>query len=259
MLTEFEKRVLGNLLFLGVIFLGCRVTGGVFALVISLMAAIAAISGRLWLVITCFVFVPMLTAFSTALASGAWLGVSARIGQIILLFAMLLVPGMQARTILIDSLSKKFAMTGWRLGWAIGPKQIVAAMTKMQENVAACAPLPSQYAAIEALSDNTDIAYIRETFEARRDLIYTEVNKCEKLSALKPAATFYIFVNIEKTGLKSIDFAIRLLESEHVAVVPGVAYGKAYDNFIRIAFTHDLPILQEACVRIRRFVEGGCK
>lgn len=173
--------------------------------------------------------------------------------------SVLTVPGMRERTILIDSLSKKFAMTGWRLGWAIGPKQIVAAMTKMQENVAACAPLPSQYAAIEALSDNTDIAYIRETFEARRDLIYTEVNKCEKLSALKPAATFYIFVNIEKTCLKSIDFAIRLLESEHVAVVPGIAYGKAYDNFIRIAFTHDLPILREACVRIRRFVAGGCK
>lgn len=173
--------------------------------------------------------------------------------------SVLNVPGMQERTILIDSLSKKFAMTGWRLGWAIGPKQVVAAMTKMQENVAACAPLPSQYAAIEALSDNTDIAYIRETFEARRDLIYTEVNKCEKLSALKPAATFYIFVNIEKTRLKSIDFAIRLLESEHVAVVPGVAYGKAYDNFIRIAFTHDLPILQEASARIRRFVAGGCK
>lgn len=173
--------------------------------------------------------------------------------------SVLNVPGMRERTILVDSLSKKFAMTGWRLGWAIGPKEVVAAMTKMQENVAACAPLPSQYAAIEALSDNTDIAYIRETFEARRDLIYAEVNKCEKLSALKPGATFYIFVNIEKTGLKSIDFAIRLLEFEHVAVVPGVAYGKAYDNFIRIAFTHDLPILQEASVRIRRFVAGGCK
>lgn len=170
--------------------------------------------------------------------------------------SVLNVPGMRERTILIDSLSKKFAMTGWRLGWAIGPKQVVAAMTKMQENVAACAPLPSQYAAIEALSDNTDIAYIRKTFEARRDLIYTEVNKCEKLSALKPAATFYIFVNIEKTGLKSIDFAIRLLESEHVAVVPGVAYGKAYDNFIRIAFTHDVKVLSEACKRIGHFVSS---
>lgn len=170
--------------------------------------------------------------------------------------SVLNVPGMRERTILIDSLSKKFAMTGWRLGWAIGPREIVAAMTKMQENVAACAPLPSQYAAIEALSDNADISYIRETFEARRDLIYTEVNKCEKLSALKPAATFYIFVNIEKTGLKSIDFAICLLESEHVAVVPGVAYGKAYDNFIRIAFTHDVKVLAEACKRIEHFVSS---
>lgn len=168
-------------------------------------------------------------------------------------------PGMRERTILIDSLSKKYAMTGWRLGWAIGPKVIVAAMTKMQENVAACAALPSQYGAIEALKDDTDIHYICDTFVKRRDLVYGEINACEMLSALKPSATFYIFVNIEKTGLKSVDFAIRLLEEEHVAVVPGVAYGKAYDSYVRIAFTHDLPILAEACKRIRRFVEGGCK
>ena len=169
--------------------------------------------------------------------------------------SVLNVSGMRERTILIDSLSKKYAMTGWRLGWAIGPKDIIAAMTKMQENVAACAPLPSQYATIEALSSATDIAYIRNAFEKRRDLIYREINSCNKLSALKPSATFYIFVNISQTGLRSLDFAIRLLESEHVAVVPGIAYGKSYDNFIRIAFTHDLTVLSDACRRIRRFVD----
>lgn len=168
--------------------------------------------------------------------------------------SVLEVEGMRDRTILIDSLSKKFAMTGWRLGWAIGPKTVIAAMTKMQENVAACAALPSQYAAIEALSDRTDVSYIRDAFVGRRDLIYRQINACEKLSARKPLATFYIFVNIEKTGFKSLDFAIRLLESEHVAVVPGLAYGKSYDNFIRIAFTHDIKVLKEACVRIQRFV-----
>lgn len=165
-------------------------------------------------------------------------------------------PGMKDRTVLIDSLSKKYAMTGWRLGWAIAPAEIVAAMTKMQENVAACAPLPSQYAAIEALSESTDISYIRDVFQKRRDLLFEEINKCRNLSALKPAATFYIFVNISATGLKSLDFAIRLLESEHVAVVPGIAYGKQYDDFVRIAFTHDLPVLAEACSRIRRFAGG---
>jgi len=164
-------------------------------------------------------------------------------------------PGMRERTILVDSLSKKYAMTGWRLGWAIGPKELVAAMTKMQENVAACAALPSQHGAIEALKDNTDIHYIRDTFVKRRDLVYGEINACPKLSALKPSATFYIFVNIEKTGLKSVDFAMKLLDAEHVAVVPGIAYGKAYDNYIRIAFTHDVKVLSEACARIRRFVE----
>ena len=163
---------------------------------------------------------------------------------------------MRERTILIDSLSKKYAMTGWRLGWAIGPREIIAAMTKMQENVAACAALPSQYGAIEALSERTDIHYIRETFVHRRDLVYQEINACDKLSALKPMATFYIFVNIKKTGLKSLDFALKLLESEHVAVVPGVTYGKSYDDFIRIAFTHDVKVLAEACKRIKHFVSS---
>ena len=165
-------------------------------------------------------------------------------------------PGMFERTLLIDSLSKKYTMTGWRLGWAIGPESFIAAMTKMQENVAACAALPSQYGAIEALKDETDIAYIRNTFVKRRDLIYKAINECPKLFALKPAATFYIFVNITETGLASLDFALKLLESQHVAVVPGVAYGKSYDNFIRIAFTHDISVLEEACARIRKFVEN---
>lgn len=165
-------------------------------------------------------------------------------------------PDMPERTILVDSLSKKYAMTGWRLGWAVGPKMVIAAMTKMQENVAACAPLPSQYGAIEALKVDTNVTYIRKTFEDRRDLIYREINACPKLSALKPAATFYIFVNIRGTGLKSRDFALRLLESQHVAVVPGVAYGEFYDDYVRIAFTHDVSVLSEACARIRRFVEA---
>ena len=170
--------------------------------------------------------------------------------------SILEIAGMQERTILIDSLSKHFAMTGWRLGWAIGPAEMIAAMTKMQENVAACAPLPSQYAVIEAFSNRTDESYIRETFKERRDLIVREINACPELSAPTPKATFYIFVNISKTGLKSLDFALKLLESQHVAVVPGVAYGKSYDDYIRIAFTHDVKVLEEACLRIRRFVEG---
>lgn len=165
-------------------------------------------------------------------------------------------PGMMERTVLIDSLSKHFAMTGWRLGWAIGPAEVVSAMTKMQENVAACAALPSQYGAIEAFSSRTDESYIRETFVARRDLVTREINACPKLSALTPKATFYIFVNISLTGMSSIDFALRLLESQHVAVVPGRAYGGAYDDYVRIAFTHDVSVLLEACKRIRKFVES---
>lgn len=160
------------------------------------------------------------------------------------------------RIVLIDSLSKKYAMTGWRLGWAIGPKELISAMTKMQENVAACAPLPSQYAAIEALHNNEGSNYIRGIFEQRRDIVYKAINNSPNLSALKPSATFYIFVNIKKTGLKSQEFALRLLEKFHVAVVPGIAYGAAYDDYIRIAFTHEVNILAEACNRISKFVES---
>ena len=163
-------------------------------------------------------------------------------------------PNMKERTILIDSLSKKYAMTGWRLGWAIGPEAVIAAMTRMQENVAACASLPSQYGAIEALEEKTEIAYIHRTFAERRNLIYREINACPRLWASKPEATFYIFVNIKETGLKSLDFALKLLDDQHVAVVPGITYGKAYDDYIRIAFTHDADVLLEACRRIHRFM-----
>jgi aminotransferase len=170
--------------------------------------------------------------------------------------SLLCFPGMMERAVLIDSCSKRFSMTGWRVGFAIGPKEVIASMTKMQENVAACAPLPSQYAALEAYSERTNRSYILETFQRRRDTLFTGLSVCPNISCRKPEATFYAFVDISRTGYTSEAFAYELLQEEHVAVVPGKAYGSNYDGFIRIAFTVDEEVLKEACIRIRRFLES---
>ena len=165
------------------------------------------------------------------------------------------IDGMRSNTILIDSISKRFSMTGYRVGYAVGPKEIIAAMTKMQENVAACAPLPSQYAALAAYEANFDNSFILDEFEKRRNYIYEAINNIEGLHANKPAATFYLMVNIESSGLDSISFAEKLLESVHVAVAPGITYGKSYDQFVRIAFTLEIDVLKEAVERITKFMK----
>ena len=165
-------------------------------------------------------------------------------------------PEMKERTVVIDSISKRFAMTGYRLGYAIGPETIIANMTKMQENVAACAPLPSQYAAIAALEQCAKSTEIVDEFQTRRDYLYEAINSIDGLSCIKPAATFYLFVNIEKSGMDSIEFANRLLEEVQVAVVPGVTYGDNYNNYVRIAYTVKVDILKKAVERINRFMKG---
>ena len=169
--------------------------------------------------------------------------------------SLLLRPGMTERTVLIDSCSKRFAMTGWRVGFAVGPEAVIASMTKMQENVAACAPLPSQYAAIKAYSGDVDYDYIRQEYQHRRDIVADAVAATPRLSCVRPQATFYCFVDISETGMDSENFAYALLEREHVAVVPGIAYGEAYRHYVRIAFTLRRELLTEAMARIRRFCE----
>lgn len=165
-------------------------------------------------------------------------------------------PGMAERTVIINGMSKRFAMTGWRLGWAIAPADLIAQMTKMQENIVACAPLPAQYAGIEALRDDSGSSAIRDEFRTRRDVIYNGINQIPKLKCLPIPATFYAIVDVSQTGLTGKEFAFKLLETEKVAVVHGSAYGgNNYDNFIRIAFTMKEERLKEALRRIRKFVE----
>lgn len=164
--------------------------------------------------------------------------------------------GMVERTILIDSISKRFSMTGYRIGYAIGPEEFVASMVKMQENVCACAPLPSQYAAIEAYNNCLEQDNILSIFEKRRNVLVDGLNRIEGIHCNKPAGTFYLFVNISATGMDCIEFSYKLLEEAKIAVVPALAYGDAYKDYIRIAFTLKEERLLEAVDRFRKFVEG---
>lgn len=165
------------------------------------------------------------------------------------------IDGMRERTILINSLSKEFCMTGYRIGYVLAPEEVIAAMTKLQENVCACAPLPSQYAAIKALSGEEDYSKnMVDIFTKRRNILFDGLSKIEKFNVKAPEATFYMMVDISQTGMNSIDFCYALLRGAHVAVVPGVTYGQCCDNYIRIAFTLDEEKIKEGVRRITEFI-----
>ena len=166
------------------------------------------------------------------------------------------IDGMRERTILINSLSKEFCMTGWRIGYVLAPEVVIATMTKLQENVCACAPLPSQYAAIEALSGREDYSsHMLEIFRTRRDILVQGIRGIPGLSCHIPEATFYLMVDISATGMTSEAFAIDLLKTVHVALVPGIAYGRSCDKYVRIAFTIGEDKIQEGICRIRKYME----
>ena len=167
------------------------------------------------------------------------------------------IDGMRERTVLVNSLSKEFCMTGWRIGYVLAPKELIGVMTKLQENVCACAPLPSQYAAIEALSGKEDYSKdMVDIFTSRRNILYSGLSKIPGLYCNKPEATFYMMVDVSATGLSSYDFCCKLLETVHVACVPGIAYGNSCDRYIRIAFTLDENKIKEGVARIAKFMEG---
>lgn len=166
--------------------------------------------------------------------------------------------GMKDNTVIVNSLSKEFCMTGYRVGYVAGPEDIVSAITKLQENVAACAPLPSQYAAIAALGSDEDYSKdMVQIFTSRRNTLCATLEEAEGIRVLKPDATFYAMVDIRGLGYSSsVKFAYDLLEKAHVAVVPGVAYGKICEGFIRIAFTLDESKILEGAKRIVEFAKS---
>ena len=164
-------------------------------------------------------------------------------------------PGMRERTAVVNGFSKRYAMTGWRVGWTLAPASMIRVMTQMTENIVACAPLPSQYAAIEALSDRTDESYIRREFEKRRNCVLEELRTIPEITSTGIPATFYAFLDVSRTGMSGEEFALELLKAKQVALIHGSAYGgAAYRNFIRIAFTMECSELRKAFARIREFL-----
>lgn len=164
--------------------------------------------------------------------------------------------GMKEYAVIINSCSKKYAMTGWRLGYAAAPAKLIENMAKFQENIAACAALPSQYAAIEAFKgDDSETERMRKGFEKRRNILIGNINKIDKLSCKYSKGTFYALVNIKKTGMGSEEFAYKLLERKQVAVVPGITYGQCCEGYIRLAYTMDEDKIIQGVNRIKEFVD----
>ncbi|HOM11530.1 MAG TPA: aminotransferase class I/II-fold pyridoxal phosphate-dependent enzyme, partial [Spirochaetota bacterium] len=166
------------------------------------------------------------------------------------------IPGMAERTIYLNGFSKAYAMTGWRLGYACGPEPIISAMNKIHQYTALCAPSIAQYAALEALQrGQRDVASMRSQYLKRRNFITARLNEMG-LPCLPPKGAFYAFPDISSTGLSSQEFALKLLKSHKVAVVPGTAFGSSYDNHIRCAYATSMEQLKEAMDRMEDFVKG---
>ncbi|SCP98879.1 aminotransferase class I/II-fold pyridoxal phosphate-dependent enzyme [Anaerobium acetethylicum] len=164
-------------------------------------------------------------------------------------------PGMKERTILINGFSKAYAMTGWRLGYAVGPKEIIEQMIKIHQFAIMCAPTTSQYAAVEALKNgDEDVAAMREAYDQRRRFLVNAFKEM-KLECFEPFGAFYVFPCIREFGMTSDEFATRLLKEEKVAVVPGTAFGSCGEGFLRISYAYSLENLKLALERINRFVE----
>ncbi len=164
-------------------------------------------------------------------------------------------PGMKERTVLINGFSKSYAMTGWRLGYAAAPKDILKQMLKIHQFAIMCAPTTSQYAAISALKNgDEDVQNMRESYNQRRRYLVNALREMG-LDCFEPYGAFYVFPSIKKFGMTSDEFATRLLKEEKVAVVPGTAFGDSGEGFLRISYAYSLENLKIALERIRRFVE----
>lgn len=163
-------------------------------------------------------------------------------------------PGMRERTVLINGFSKAYAMTGWRLGYACGPKLIIEQMTKIHQFAIMCAPTTSQYAAVEALKNgDEDVAKMREEYNGRRRYLMHRFKEMG-LECFEPFGAFYVFPCIKEFGMTSDEFATALLNAQKVAVVPGTAFGTCGEGFIRISYAYSLDVLKKAMDRIETFI-----
>lgn len=164
------------------------------------------------------------------------------------------IAGMKERTILINGFSKAYAMTGWRLGYACAPKEIIQQMTKIHQFAIMCAPTTSQYAAIEALKNgDEDVEKMRQAYNQRRRFLIDAFKKMN-LDCFEPFGAFYVFPCIKEFGITSEEFATKFLQEEKVAVVPGTAFGDCGEGYLRISYAYSIENLKLAIGRLQRFV-----
>lgn len=165
------------------------------------------------------------------------------------------IDGMYERTIVINGFSKSYAMTGWRLGYALGPAPLISQMTKLHQYGIMSAPTTAQYAAIEAIKNgDRDINRMRDEYDMRRRYVVDGFNAMG-LTCFEPLGAFYVFPCIKSTGLSSEEFCTRLVMDKHVAVIPGTAFGECGEGFVRVSYSYSLKHLKIALERIREFLE----
>ena len=165
------------------------------------------------------------------------------------------IPGMKERTIVINGFSKAYAMTGWRLGYAMGPEEIITQMTKIHQFAIMCAPTTSQYAAVEALRNgDEDVKTMRTSYNQRRNYLMNAFREMG-LPCFEPFGAFYTFPDIREFHMTSEEFAFALLDAQNVAVVPGTAFGDSGEGFLRISYAYSLEKLKMAMERISLFIE----
>lgn len=163
-------------------------------------------------------------------------------------------PGMQERTVLINGFSKAYAMTGWRLGYACGPKEVIRQMVKIHQYCIMCAPTTSQYAAVEALRNgDEDVRRMRESYDERRRFVLFTLKEMG-LPCFEPEGAFYVFPCIREFGMTSDEFATNLLKEEKVAIVPGTAFGNCGEGYLRISYAYSIESLKKALKRLENYV-----
>lgn len=165
------------------------------------------------------------------------------------------IDGMKERTIVVNGFSKSYAMTGWRLGYAMGPKEFISQMTKLHQFAIMSAPTTAQYAAIEALKNgDQDIENMKKQYDARRRLVVGSFDKMG-LTCFEPHGAFYAFPCIKSTGMTSEEFCLKLINQKHVAIVPGTAFGACGEGYVRVSYASSMNNIAEALRRIEEFLK----
>ena len=157
--------------------------------------------------------------------------------------------------VVINSFSKQFAMTGWRIGYVVANEDFINVVVKFQQNIAVCVPTPNQFAAIEAMTNaERYVGTIKDVFQKRRDVLTRELNNIQGIKYQVPQGAFYVFIDISQIGMDSKDFCFSLLEKEHVAIIPGEAFGSSFCNYVRLAFTLEEEKIIEGIKRLSSFI-----